>query len=55
MEVDLQKAYMVAFEEIKVLYNELILYKAIKLQQQEEIDSLKKEIEELKQDKNKEQ
>ncbi|MGO1042150.1 hypothetical protein ACTPEO_05385 [Clostridioides difficile] len=46
MEVDLQKAYMVAFEEIKSLYNELILYKALNMQQQEEIESLKKELEE---------
>ncbi|HCI2563836.1 TPA: hypothetical protein NOT06_002570 [Clostridioides difficile] len=46
MEVNLQKAYTVAFEEIKSLYSELILYKALNMQQQEEIDNLKKELEE---------
>ncbi|NJJ37037.1 hypothetical protein GSQ51_18275 [Clostridioides difficile] len=55
MEVNIQNAYTIAVEEIKNLHSELILHKALNMQYQEEINNLKKELEELKQDKNKEQ
>ncbi|MCC0739962.1 hypothetical protein [Clostridioides sp. ZZV14-5902] len=51
MEVNIQRAYTIALEEIKGLQNELILYKALNGQLQEEINELKKEKAETKQNK----
>lgn len=55
MEVNIQNAYTIAIEEIKSLHSELILHKALNIQHQEDVNNLKKEIEDLKQYKNKEQ
>lgn len=51
MEINMQKAYTIALDELKVLQNELILYKAFNEQLQEEINELKKEKVETKQNK----
>ncbi|HBE9553498.1 hypothetical protein [Clostridioides difficile] len=55
MEVNIQNAYTIALEEIKNLTNEVIIYKSLNIQQQEEINNYKLEIDKLKKDKNKNQ
>ncbi|EQF27377.1 hypothetical protein QEW_0664 [Clostridioides difficile CD160] len=48
MEVNIQNAYTIALEEIKNLTNEIIIYKSLNIQQQEEINNYKLEIDKLK-------